>query len=88
MRVLGPFSVKTIDRQCLQDGLSLDSSNFHSQRQELVEYSCPVHPKVRKAHPGLCPICGMALDPVTVLEGDHDAVKVRSVQNVCMRPCF
>jgi P-type Cu+ transporter len=31
-----------------------------------VEYTCPMHPEVRQWGPGSCPICGMALEPVTV----------------------
>src|SRR5690242_7719413 len=31
-----------------------------------VEYTCPMHPEVRQPGPGACPICGMALEPVTV----------------------
>ncbi len=27
------------------------------------EYTCPMHPEVRQAGPGACPICGMALEP-------------------------
>src|SRR5206468_1053932 len=26
-------------------------------------YTCPMHPQVRQASPGSCPICGMALEP-------------------------
>ena len=26
-------------------------------------YTCPMHPDIRQAHPGACPICGMALIP-------------------------
>jgi Cu+-exporting ATPase len=29
-------------------------------------YTCPMHPEVRQVGPGSCPICGMALEPVTV----------------------
>jgi P-type Cu+ transporter len=29
-------------------------------------YTCPMHPEVRQAGPGSCPICGMALEPETV----------------------
>ncbi len=31
-----------------------------------AEYTCPMHPEVRQQGPGSCPICGMALEPVTV----------------------
>src|SRR5689334_21677985 len=26
-------------------------------------YTCPMHPEIRQAGPGSCPICGMALEP-------------------------
>ncbi len=33
-------------------------------------YTCPMHPQIRRAAPGTCPICGMALEPVSpVSEG-------------------
>nr|WP_291960720.1 copper-translocating P-type ATPase [Chelatococcus sp.] len=27
-------------------------------------YTCPMHPEIRRAEPGSCPICGMALEPI------------------------
>src|SRR6202040_2084848 len=33
------------------------------QNAQLVEYTCPMHPEVRKMGPGSCPKCGMALEP-------------------------
>lgn len=29
-----------------------------------VEYTCPMHPEIRRPEPGNCPICGMKLEPV------------------------
>jgi P-type Cu+ transporter len=29
-------------------------------------YTCPMHPEIRQAGPGSCPICGMALEPETI----------------------
>src|SRR4051812_29733904 len=29
-------------------------------------YTCPMHPEIRQAGPGNCPICGMALEPLVV----------------------
>ena len=26
-------------------------------------YTCPMHPEVRRSHPGQCPKCGMTLSP-------------------------
>src|SRR5438477_8073315 len=34
-----------------------------------TKYVCPMHPDVRRAEPGNCPKCGMALDPVEVSPG-------------------
>jgi len=31
-----------------------------------TDYTCPMHPEVRQDHPGSCPKCGMALEPVDV----------------------
>jgi Cu+-exporting ATPase len=33
------------------------------------EYTCPMHPEVRRPGPGACPICGMALEPTAVSPG-------------------
>jgi P-type Cu+ transporter len=35
-------------------------------------YTCPMHPEVRQDHPGICPKCGMTLEPVmpTLDEGE------------------
>jgi Cu+-exporting ATPase len=29
-------------------------------------YTCPMHPEVRQKGPGNCPICGMALEPLSI----------------------
>ncbi len=31
-------------------------------------YTCPMHPEIRQAGPGACPICGMALEPEVATE--------------------
>src|SRR4051794_2679456 len=28
-----------------------------------VQWTCPMHPEIRRPGPGACPICGMALEP-------------------------
>ncbi|WP_146586731.1 heavy metal translocating P-type ATPase [Puniceibacterium confluentis] len=32
---------------------------------EGTQYTCPMHPEILQDHPGDCPICGMALEPLT-----------------------
>src|SRR6185369_10561978 len=31
---------------------------------EAVKYTCPMHPQIVRDGPGICPICGMALEPM------------------------
>ena len=33
---------------------------------EVAEWTCPMHPEIRRSAPGACPICGMALEPITI----------------------
>jgi len=35
-------------------------------------YTCPMHPQIRQDHPGSCPICGMALEPLMPSLEDDD----------------
>ena len=37
-------------------------------RLEGTIYTCPMHPQIRQAGPGSCPICGMTLEPVNDAE--------------------
>ena len=46
----------TADAQSLTPPVSATAS---------VTYTCPMHPQIRQQGPGHCPICGMALEPVT-----------------------
>ncbi len=46
-----------------------------SDKPEL--YTCPMHPDVQQDHPGDCPKCGMALEPLT------PAVKSSNTQYTC-----
>ena len=42
-----------------------------------VIYTCPMHPEIRQEGPGNCPICGMALEPETIIgdEGENPELK-------------
>jgi hypothetical protein len=46
-----------------------------------VEFTCPMHPEIRQMGPGNCPICGMALEPVTFSaeqsEDNHEYLDMR-----------
>src|ERR1035437_2730451 len=40
--------------------------------QGKVIYTCPMHPEVQQDHPGSCPKCGMALEPMTTSAGTNE----------------
>lgn len=43
-----------------------------------TEWTCPMHPEVMAGHPGACPQCGMALEPITV-DGDTPDIERRDM---------
>jgi P-type Cu+ transporter len=47
------------------------------QISDLAVYTCPMHPEVRRHRAGVCPKCGMALEPLTV------AVELEKVEYTC-----
>ena len=44
-----------------------------------VLYTCPMHPQIRATTPGACPICGMALEPVTPAAAEERNVELESM---------
>lgn len=44
-----------------------------------MEYTCPMHLQIRSDKPGICPICGMDLEPVKSLRDDAEAVREYSI---------
>ena len=45
-----------------------------------ILYTCPMHPQIRLRGPGVCPICGMALEPeMPSLEADGESPELRDV---------
>ena len=54
-----------------RDKFAADPDRYLAPRDEPAAdtgaiYTCPMHPEVRQVGPGSCPICGMALEPLTV----------------------
>jgi Cu(I)/Ag(I) efflux system membrane fusion protein len=43
---------------------------------DVSHYTCSMHPSVRRDAPGTCPICGMALSPVTFDEQETGVVRI------------
>jgi Cu+-exporting ATPase len=48
-----------------------NSKRHHDDQAQDVDYTCPMHPEIIKKGPGECPICGMALEPMTVTSDDE-----------------
>jgi Cu+-exporting ATPase len=43
-------------------------------------YTCPMHPEIRQDHPGHCPKCGMALEPVLPDLQEEESPELRDFQ--------
>jgi Cu+-exporting ATPase len=43
-------------------------------------YTCPMHPQIVRDGPGNCPICGMALEPRTVVAGEEENPELRHMR--------
>jgi len=48
------------------------------QKRKTGLFTCPMHPQIRHAGPGACPICGMALEPLD--PGSHDDSEYRDMR--------
>ncbi|WP_328530700.1 heavy metal translocating P-type ATPase [Nocardioides sp. NBC_00368] len=44
-----------------------------------TEWTCPMHPEIRRPGRGACPICGMALEPVTITVDDGPSPELRDM---------
>jgi Cu+-exporting ATPase len=44
-----------------------------------VQWTCPMHPQIVRSAPGSCPICGMALEPITPAAGDAANPELRGM---------
>ncbi|MFZ5567854.1 MAG: copper-transporting P-type ATPase [Pseudomonadota bacterium] len=43
-------------------------------------YTCPMHPEIRQDYPGICPKCGMTLEPVMPALEEEDDPELRDFQ--------
>jgi len=50
-----------------------------AQQDMSAIYTCPMHPEIQQRGPGSCPICGMALEPMTVSLDEEDSSELRSM---------
>jgi|GEM_PF-49431 len=48
-----------------------DHEHFHVAEDGTI-YTCSMHPQIRQNEPGQCPLCGMALTPVSSGSGDSN----------------
>ena len=64
------FCGQSCQKKFEADPQKYDGSQASAPKQPAVstggEYTCPMHPEIRRNSPGDCPICGMALEPVDV----------------------
>lgn len=54
-----------------QENKKIALTDSLQQKNQAVQYTCPMHHQIREDKPGKCPICGMTLIPIE----DHSAMK-------------
>jgi Cu+-exporting ATPase len=57
-----------------------DPALAESQAAGASQWTCPMHPEILQDGPGTCPLCGMALEPLTVSAEeteDHELIDMR-----------
>jgi Cu+-exporting ATPase len=52
--------------------MALEPLTPPAPRRAKTAYTCPMHPQIVRDEPGACPICGMALEPVTATPGGEE----------------
>ncbi|MFN3551067.1 MAG: efflux RND transporter periplasmic adaptor subunit [Endomicrobiia bacterium] len=63
----------------------LDRSTFNVQRstdQEILYWTCSMHPQVRQNKPGKCPVCAMELIPIYKGEEDKIVIDEKKVEQL------
>src|SRR5690625_6149421 len=65
------------------------SEEHTTPHETATTYTCPMHPEILKDHPGTCPKCGMAREPLMPrLDEDKDPeLKELSRRLGCKRRC-
>ena len=58
-KILGAKQVLTYS---IKKEKHLEQAGENEETQEVVTYTCPMHPEVKSSKPGTCPKCGMALE--------------------------
>lgn len=62
------------------ESVSVDHSGHGHAGTDIAYHTCSMHPSVKQAEPGLCPLCNMTLTPVTFDELEGGAVLVDAVR--------
>jgi heavy metal translocating P-type ATPase len=58
----------------------MDAKRGHPAVPPSMIYTCPMHPQIRRKHPGACPICGMALEPLAPVAGEGESAELRDMR--------
>ena len=74
-----PMSEHAGHRTSQQPVVSASGPGTESATSGTTEWTCPMHPEIRRPGPGACPICGMALEPVTVSLDDGPSPELRDM---------
>jgi Cu+-exporting ATPase len=69
---LKPKSTASSGRGSVSKLTVINALPSRDRRERPSRYTCPMHPEIVQNKPGPCPICGMALEPMTVSLDDRN----------------
>ncbi|MBN1649719.1 MAG: efflux RND transporter periplasmic adaptor subunit [Bacteroidales bacterium] len=70
--IVGFFIGKSTNQHTNQDVHQLESTHQHIDELTNQVWTCSMHPQIKQDKPGLCPICGMDLIPLTSVTSTED----------------
>lgn len=72
--IAGFFIGKSTNQHANQDVHQLESAHQHIDEKTNQVWTCSMHPQIKQDKPGLCPICGMDLIPLTTMTSSENDV--------------
>jgi Cu+-exporting ATPase len=65
------------NHSCAEHGHT--TADPHPKWMAAAKFTCPMHPEIISDEPGSCPICGMALEPVSPTTGPDDQTELNDM---------
>ena len=59
--------------------MAKESVGAKARSSSVRKWTCPMHPDIVRDQPGSCPVCGMALEPMTINADEEESAELRDM---------